>query len=253
MMNNKRLKLLVAATTSWLAASMSWAQQWTEFVLPATLEEVPAKIEQQFGCTWQELTEQQNITHLKITGQDFSNSWYSEGKQALRQLVVKARELDFSEVTANPEWGIHSNYYQGPDPFVFMEFMGLSDLDSLRRITFPKTLHVLHGASLRNCDNLEEVVWPDSIMELDYDMFRNCKSLKQIDIPASIVELPSSCFRDCKQLSSVTLHEGLQKIGSDCFVYCDALTTIDIPKTVTDVGSSLFYACPLLALSLIHI
>ena len=246
-MNNKRLKLLVAATTSWLAASMSWAQQWTEFVLPATLEEVPAKIEQQFGCTWQQLTEQHNITHLKITGQDFSNSWYSEGKQALRQLVVKARELDFSEVTANPDWAIHSNYYEGPDPFVFIEFMGLTDLDSLRRITFPKTLHVLYGTSLRNCDNLEEVVWPDNILQLNYDMFRNCKSLKQIDIPASIVELPSSCFRDCKQLTTVTLHEGLQKIGDDCFCYCDALTTIDIPKTVTDVGSSLFYACPLLA------
>ena len=90
-------RLLIALAV--LTASTAQAQEWTVFELPAAIEEVPAKIQQQFGCTWQELAEQRDISHLKITGQDFGGSsyYYSEGKDALRQLAVKARELDFSE------------------------------------------------------------------------------------------------------------------------------------------------------------
>ena len=45
-------------------AVVTKAQEWTVFELPATLEEVPAKIRQQFGCTYQELSEKKNITRL---------------------------------------------------------------------------------------------------------------------------------------------------------------------------------------------
>ncbi len=266
----KRTKLIpIFLLTLLLSTATSLAQEWTVFELPAKMAEVPAKIEQQFGCTWQELAEQRNITHLKITGMDFTMNYGGtdyEGAKALRQLVVKARELDFSEVTANPDWGIHSKYYDGPDPFVFMDEMGLDDLDSLRRIVFPKTSRTLYGGSLRYCEKLEEVVWPDAPLEMDYYMFEGCKSLKQIDIPGTIVELPSDCFEDCSSLQTVTLHEGLRIIGSqafrscnaletitlpnsvetlenDCFLYCKGLKTMSLPQSITSIGYGTFNGC----------
>ena len=217
------------------------AQQWTVFELPATLEEVPAKIEQQFGCTWQELTEKYNISHLRITGQDFSNSWFYEGRYALHALAEKAHEVDLSAVTANPEWGFHSKYYEGPDPNNVIEYMDLRT-DSLRRIVYPKTLHSI-WSPLSSCRNLREVVWPDSLCELPSDMFRGCENLEQIDIPAGVRELPRDCFAYCYKLQSVTLHDGLQIIGETCFYNCTSLSAISLPATVTNIENNGFNNC----------
>jgi len=238
-------KLYYLSLMAMFLTTMAKAQEWTVFELPATLDEVPAKIQQQFGCTYQELAEKQNITHLKITGMDFPYSYNSEGKAAMHQLAVKAEEIDLSEVVANPEQSFYTSYYEGLDPYYIVEYINTYNLDSLRRIVYPKTLHHLSGYScqLEGCDNLTEVVWPDDIREIPFEMFRGCSSLKQMDIPATIRELPEKCFRDCKQLVSVTLHEGLQKIGSECFCYCNALTSISIPQTVTAIEGSTFYQC----------
>lgn len=226
-------------------AVVTKAQEWTVFELPATLEEVPAKIRQQFGCTYQELSEKKNITRLKVIGTDFEYSWDYDGKEALHQLAVKAREVDLSEVVANPNQSFYSSYYEGPDPYYIVEYMSLRGLDSLRRVVYPKTLHHLaaYGGELSDCDNLTEVVWPDDIRELPVDMFSNCVSLTQMDIPATVRELPEGCFSDCKKLQKVTLHEGLQKIGKACFSYCEALKEVKIPESVTTIGASTFYRC----------
>ncbi|MCR4956987.1 MAG: leucine-rich repeat domain-containing protein [Prevotella sp.] len=236
-------KQLFAALAFLLPTLTAHAQQWTVIELPGNISELPQLIQDRFGCTWQELAEKQNITHLKLTGQDFASSYDSNGKNALHQLAVKAQVIDLSEVTANPNLAFYTQYFRGIDPHNVIEYLNTRDLDSLRRFIYPKTLHHL-GVGLSGCDQLTEVVWPDSIIELSASMFYNCKALQKMDIPTTVRELSRQCFRDCPKLESVTFHAGdMERIGEEAFRSCPLLKRIAIPEGVQYIGPRCFLSC----------
>lgn len=246
------------------------AQEWTVVELPDTYAEVPALIQEQFGCTYEELPEKKNITHLRIVGTDFGRTDYNnDGREALRALARKAIVIDMSELKDNPEtqqWYAESDWYKDdyPGPTSATEYIALG-ADSVEHFIFPKTLTRISN-TLGEKRKLTQVTWPNQVVELSSSLFYNCRSLKQIAIPEGVTQLSSGIFSNCQSLTSITLPSTLKTIdekafefcsalesltlpdsvetlGFRCFIYCEKLKDITLPQTITKIGDDAFYYC----------
>ena len=270
----KRKGLHLFATLAFLLyAATTFAQQWTVFELPAKKADVPQLIQQQFGCTYQELPEKHEISHLRITGTDFYREDSDRnGREAIAALVRKAKVLDLSGVKDNEEsiaWYDSQYYYDYPGPSELLEEISNASLDSIQHFIFPKTLTVI-PYGFGNSKTLRQVTWPDHVTQLAWAMFHDCTSLREIAIPEGVTELPQYCFQRCSSLTSVTLPstlktfnddvfrscsaleaitipDGVETIGSSCFLYCTQLQKVTLPQSITQIGGSMFNGCEKLA------
>lgn len=262
---------LFAALLFLLSAATAHAQEWTVIELPAKVADMPQLVQDRFGCSYQELPDKYELTHVRFTGTDFYREDYnSEGEDAIKALLSKAKVIDLSQVKDNEEsrqWYADSWYYKDeyPGPARLYYFFTNCRRDSLEHFIFPKTMTRI-TTGLGSSKKLRQVTWPDRV-EIIWDaMFYNCDALKQITIPEGITDLPSSCFRDCDALTSVTLPStlktvgdqafrscnslesftfpyGVETIGNDCFLYCKGLKQVMLPQSITSIGYGTFNGC----------
>ena len=94
------------------------------------------------------------------------------------------------------------------------------DCETLKSITFPRTVTVISERAFRWCKNLEEVILPDTLTEIGVQAFYNCDALKGIHIPQSVTQIGESAFDSCYDLKSVILPKGIVALESKVFNYC---------------------------------
>ena len=240
------LLLLIAGTPP------VYAQEWTEIQLPATMAEVPQLIQDRFGCTYQELPEKYELTHVRFTGTDISREDNDNtGRAALRAIIKKAKVIDLAQIQDNEQnrkYYEESSWYSGqyPGPGVIIERLTWAgSTDSLVHIIYPKKLVRMYSSFVSK--NLKQVTWPDSVVDLCSGFFYNCTALEQMTLPKGITEVPSYCFQNCTSLTSVTIPSTVTTIGSEAFRNCEKLETITIPEGVETIEWSCFLYCELLS------
>ncbi|MGX8695762.1 MAG: leucine-rich repeat domain-containing protein [Prevotella sp.] len=260
----------------WMAAvGLAQAQTWTVIDLPATIDDLPAAIEQQLGYPLDSVPNR-NLTHIKLKGKDFlrtsairTYSGSNNRHQDMYKLVQKAKVLDLSELQYNEDNVNHNNGYwtgSGPDMTLYTLYTIGNELDSLQKMIYPSVATRI-DQSLSNCYKLTEVVWPTAaVTYLPSGMFRNdvglssmllpeglamipdncftyCENLAEVQIPQSVNEIGGSAFYTCKSLKHVTLPEGLTAITRSMFAHCESLQSVNIPSTVTIIDVDAFYRC----------
>jgi hypothetical protein len=253
-----------------LLGAAAYAQEWTVIELPEKEADMPQLVQDLFGCSYQELPEKYNITHLRFTGTDFfATDHDTEGQEAIAALIKKAKVIDLSQIDDNEEsvkwWADGRGPYPGPRRFYTETTWYLSD--SLEHFIFPRKLTSI-SENLASCKKLKQVTWPDKVIHLAWHMFRGCESLEEMTLPDSIDGTPEGCFYNCSSLKSVTLPvtkgigkeafrscssleqivipEGVETIEEGCFLYCRSLQQVTLPSTVTEIGASAFEQCRLL-------
>ncbi len=243
----RRLLLLSTLLALLLSVSVS-AQQWTVIELPAKVSDMPQLVQDQFGCTYQELPDKYELTHVRFTGTDFYREDYdNEGQNAIKALVIKAKVLDLSQVKDNEEsrqWYADSYYYKDdyPGPARMYYFISYFTKDSLEHFLFPKTMTRINS-SFGGGKKLKQVTWPDRVENIWSNMFSNCEGLEEMTIPEGVTVLPDQCFRGCSSLTSVTLPSTLKTVGDQVFRSCNALETFAFPDGVEAIGNDSFLYC----------
>ena len=266
----KRPRRLLSALLLMLFGVTASAQEWTVIELPAKVADMPQLVQDRFGCTYEELPEKYELTHVRFTGTDFyCLDSDSDGKKALQALLKKAKVVDLSQVTDDEEsieyykknyYDFEANY---PGPRRLYSIVYWSECDSLEHFLFPKAA-TRFSDSMAGCKQLKQVTWPDKVFHLAYCMFSACTSLEQMELPDSLDGVPERCFDDCTALKSVklpsvgigrgafescssleqiTIPEGAMNIDDNCFIYCRALKEVSLPSTVTKIGARAFEEC----------
>lgn len=116
------------------------------------------------------------------------------------------------------------------------EYM-FSNAISIKHITLPSTLKVIHSA-FSGCSGLLELELPSGLTNLG--SMTNCSSLKSLVIPESVTEVGS--FYNCTQLESITLPSGLAGWLPN-FKECGKLKSITIPDNITGIDRQNFVGC----------
>ena len=165
----KMKQRLLTTLGLWMAAvGLAQAQTWTVIDLPATIDDLPAAIEQQLGYPLDSVPNR-NLTHIKLKGKDFlrtsairTYSGSNNRHQDMYKLVQKAKVLDLSELQYNEDNVNHNNGYwtgSGPDMTLYTLYTIGNELDSLQKMIYPSVATRI-DQSLSNCYKLTEVVWP---------------------------------------------------------------------------------------------
>ncbi len=125
-------------------------------------------------------------------------------------------------------------------------------MTSLKSISIPSTVFILHRGCFGNLSALESVIFEDSLNEeatltIDYGAFQNCTSLKDVQLPTHLSTLGERAFYNCKTLESIDLRGSkLAAVGTASFGDCLALktVTIDPNNNITKVNHRAFDNCP---------
>jgi len=239
-MEKMKSRLIFALALAAMATGTAKGQTWTVIHLPETIDELPAAVEEQLGMPLDSVPNR-NLTHIKFTGMDLQQrglSTYSRNSNVYK-LVQKAKVIDLSELTENPENDGYWANYDGR--WALLTAIG-SSLDSLQKMIYPRVARVVNQ-NLSYCRQLTEVVWPDAPSSLAEGMFRECVSLQRIQLPDGLRSVPNACFDDCTSLTEVVLPDGLTAIGNGAFEDCVLLKAVQLPASVTTLGNGVFYRC----------
>ena len=240
-MNRPSKRILAALTLLLTVTGLAQAQTWTLIELPATIDELPAAVEQQLGYPLDEVPDH-NLTHIKFTGKDLrrtgissSGYYYTNNRhQNMYKLVQKAKVLDLSELQYNED-----NLNAPDEKFYTLHAIG-SELDQLQKMIYPKVAKRIDH-NLRYCTHLTEVVWPTAaITSLPDAMFGYCRSLKSVTLPDALTVIAGSLFNGCDSLQSVSIPAGVTDIGSDAFEYCGRLEQLNLPEGLQSIGAEAF-------------
>ena len=101
------------------------------------------------------------------------------------------------------------------------------DCDSLKEITFPKSITTLGEEFFSGCKKVETVDLSEctKLEVIGNNAFSGWDSLKKVIFPKSIISIRKNAFRGCKQLVKTNLSEcdKLEKIGDGAFRDCESL------------------------------
>ena len=119
------------------------------------------------------------------------------------------------------------------------------ECDSLKSISFPKSIRVISNSVLYGCDALTDIDVGDNVGVIMDKAFSRCKSLKRIEIPKTVVRIGDSVFYRCTNLGELKMDKDgeLEDIGSLAFKDCTSLKAVVFPKNLSTVGSCAFDGC----------
>ena len=245
----KNLRRCILTTLLMGCFSIVSAQEWTVIELPDNVTQVPAFIQEKFGCEYSELPTKYSITHLKFIGKDICGQYdwneeyyyYREGVAALRSLAKNAVEIDLSELAFNPANVSEFRPDVEADEMLVCNILG-GYLESLERFVYPKIQRII-WSTLENCPKLTEVVWPEELTTITGAVFTDCIGLKEMTVPAVVGSLPDRFFQNCSSLEKVTLPSTMESLGSGAFKGCKSLKSLELPADLICLGSSAFENC----------
>ena len=91
--------------------------------------------------------------------------------------------------------------------------------ETLKSVTFPKSLKYIEGSSFAKCELLEEIDIPEGTIEIGADAFSGCTSLKSVKIPSTVTHIHRNAFRNCSSLTSLHI-SGNPYVESSAFEGC---------------------------------
>lgn len=128
-------------------------------------------------------------------------------------------------------------------PVVAIAEDAFRQLDTLTKLTLPKTITFIGNWAFSDCVNLTEIILPEGLKSIGDNAFVNCVSLKKITIPKSVETIGNFAFFGCSSLATATVLDGVQKIGNLAFFDCISLTSIILPQTITFIAADAFKGC----------
>lgn len=118
--------------------------------------------------------------------------------------------------------------------------------NSLKTVTFAKTIKTIGQEAFRSCATLEKVTFENNsnLNLIDHRAFFACKSLNEFNFGRSnaLKTIGQEAFRYCTGLKSIEFSARIESLGNNAFDG-SGLEEIVIPPSVKKVGSSAFAAC----------
>lgn len=116
---------------------------------------------------------------------------------------------------------------------------------SLKSVTIPASVEVIHEMAFYNASNLEKVTFaPNSKLKtIGEQAFEGCTALKEIELPNSLDSLGKSAFTWCEALKKVKMPAHLKKVSYGAFSSCGSLAQVDFPTGIQEIGEFSFANC----------
>ena len=138
------------------------------------------------------------------------------------------------------------------------------NMQSLKKVIFPKHLKEIPAYMLYYCDNvttiqlpadveiigrqaftnlaISDIYLPNTVQKIEDYAFSRCRNLKIVTIPSSLKVIAGYVFSGCNNIETLNLSDGIESIDSEAFKNT-AIRTLTIPSSVKKIGGSAFYDC----------
>ena len=107
-----------------------------------------------------------------------------------------------------------------PEGLIFIDVRAFSNCISLKSVTIPSSVTLLHCDSFRFCESLESVVIEDArqTVTIYQNAFAYCKNLKSVTLPENVY-LYDGAFEGCTALSDI-YYNGSEERWSEIAANC---------------------------------
>lgn len=115
--------------------------------------------------------------------------------------------------------------------------LGAYGAQTLKRVSFPKTITSFASSFLRDCSLIRRVVFPYTTTRIQSSCFSGCIGLTTLAYPSTFTMEMSGTFTSCYSLTKLTIPSGVTNMGGS-LNNCRALRELNLPNTITSLGSS---------------
>ena len=117
------------------------------------------------------------------------------------------------------------------------------NMDRVKKVTLPDTVHTICGGAFVSATYLEDVNIPEKVSAIGDSAFMYCTNLHDITIGSGVKEIGKRAFSYSGLYSIVLELSKVEKIGAEAFYGCKNLVWVTFPVGVSDMGSNLFLGC----------